>query len=199
MSNKKSKDAEKPAELQELEDRVDVMMSTELSKKKPAKTSTAAKKTSSLRVVSDYDDSRKTAPELSPKLRKSIKADEAPAEQEPEEPAPAEPAETEAAGDSKTEPVSEETPPAEAEPQPAPDSLKPAQSILEDAETDKAVEDIVVHEGDTQLAVDDAIAKRRSAEAGTQNQRGVLVSIFTSYWTWIFIIGIAGVTWAWFH
>jgi hypothetical protein len=61
------------------------------------------------------------------------------------------------------------------------------------------VDDIVVHEGDTQLAVDDAIAKRRSAELERQNRRGLLATIFTSYWTWIFIIGIAGVTYAWFH
>lgn len=177
MSNKKSEATDKSAELQELESRVDAMMSTELAKAKLPKSAPApaAKKTSSLRVISNYDDSRKTAPELSPKLLKNIKTDPSP----------------------PPEPSAQPEPPAE--PTAAPASPKPAKNILEDSETDKAVEDIVVHEGDTQLAVDDAIAKRRTAEAELQNQRGVLSAIFTSYWTWLFIIGIAGVTYAWFH
>jgi hypothetical protein len=191
MSNKKSDEAGKSPELQELEQRVDAMMSTEQPKDKAAKvTAVPAKKTSSLRIISDYPGNQKTAPKLPAKLLKNITA-EAPAAAAPPEPA-AEP--------EPEKPPAEPVPvaPAEVE-EPPSEPIVSTDNLLENSETDRAVEDIVIHEGDTQLAVDDAIAKRKAAEADNVHGPGLISRFFSSPWTWLFIIGIAAVTYAWYH
>jgi cobalamin biosynthesis Mg chelatase CobN len=184
MSKKPAKTEPSP-ELQQLEQKVDAMMNKEQPNKAKPSPATAAKKTSTLRVVSEYAGNQPTAPELSPKLLKTIKPDKKSAP-EPTAPIEVEPAEVQPEAEAASEPEVE-TPPAK----------PPAQSIIDDAETDKAVADIVIREGDTQLAVEDAIARRKVAEAQDQS-----VSSISGFWVLLFliiIVGTAAVTYLWFR
>jgi len=199
MAKKKSDHTEASDERGELERRVDAMMSVERPADKPApKSKKPAEKAS---------DDEPTAPQLPARLLKSIGGKST---------IKIIPSEPEAAADiADDDPPADDTdksdindPPAEAESvvdeQPLPEPTKAAKpplpgDPLEDTETDKAVDDIVVHEADLQLAVDDVRTRRYAAEAELQNRRGLLATIFTSFWTWLIIIGIAGVVWAWFH
>ncbi len=167
MSKKPAKTELSP-ELKALEQKVDAMMDAKM----PAKAA-VTKKTSTLKVVSDYAGNPQTAPELSPKSSKTAKP-------------------------SKTV-----TPEPEAPPEPEAETETPAlptespESIIEDPDTDQAVADIVIREGDTQLAVEDAIARRKSGEA--ESPSGPTIS---GYWVLLFfivVIGTAAVVYLWFR
>jgi hypothetical protein len=208
MSNKKATKADQSTEQQALEQRVDAMLSTESkasatpgSPEVTAPVDALAQKTSSLHIVSDYASNPTTAPKLPSKLRKDVAVSKTGAKPAKVSPPP-----------ESTSVAIDETPPkpnvsapvAEpvesiSEPAVAATSTTPPKSIVEDAETDKAVQDIVIHEGDTQLAVDDAFARQKAAEAEAIGRHGFLHRFFTSFWTWLFIVGIAGVVWAWYH
>jgi hypothetical protein len=205
MAKKKSDQPEAPPEEQELVRRVDAMMSVEKPLEKALPEPPAPDKEPAIEPP--------TAPQLPPKLLKTIgasksaKAKKAPkASSAPEAIVPSA-ADTVDSDDPPPERilklhVSEDTAsaePADTADEPTAADPIPLQDPLEDTETDKAVDDIVANEADLQLAVDDATARRRTAEAEAQNQRGLLATIFTSFWTWLFILGVAGVAWAWFH
>jgi hypothetical protein len=166
MPKKKPDEPEQSADDKALEHRVDVMMSTELAKvsalaaeklggKKPAASSEAK---------SEVKEDQKTAPKLSAKLLKGVEAGEA--SEEPK--TPAEPPIVIALAD---EAKPEEPAPApevpESQPEPAP-TLTPENDPLEDSGTDEAVDDIVAKEGDTILAVGDALVaqEQRTATPG---------------------------------
>ena len=194
MAKKKSDHTEASDERGELERRVDAMMSVEKPADKPApKSKKPAEKAS---------DDEPTAPQLPARLLKTIGGKSTikiiPAEPEDaaDDDLPADDTDKSYNNDPPTEPAADEQP--SPEPAKAPTPPLPGDP-LEDAETDEAVDDIVVQEADLQLAVDDVRTRRYAAEAELQNRRGLLATIFTSFWTWLIIIGIAGVVWAWFH
>jgi len=93
-------------------------------------------------------------------------------------------------------PVPEPAP--ETESEPAPPAKPLAEDPLTDPDTDRAVHAIVAEEADMQLAVADAVARQKAA-AVPERGPGLLYRFFASPWTWLFIIGIAGVTYAWYH
>lgn len=170
MPKKKPEEPEQSADDKALEHRVDVMMSTELAEvsalaaeklgdKKPADTS-------------DAKEDQKTAPKLPPKLTKVVEAaeahkppivitmaDETEAETEPEpEPAPA--------------------------PEPAPVQTQ-ENDPLEDSGTDEAVDDIVAKEGDTILAVGDAMVAREQRTASPGQTSG---GTTRHKWLWFLVL-----------
>jgi hypothetical protein len=102
-------------------------------------------------------------------------------------------AEPEPAGPSDT---SEPEPESEPEPALVPKPL--VEDPLADDDTDQAVRAIVAEEADMQLAVIDAVARQKTA-AVSERGPGLLHGFFASPWTWLFIIGIAAVTYAWYH
>jgi len=189
MHLKKSKPTAAELARQELEQKVDAMMSVEqpaagpAKKTKPAKTAPPSVQAVSLPVAESV-----TAPELPSQLLKTIGKKpakssikiikEAPADQSPDsaEPEPADPPD---------EPVADSQPLATDDP-------------LDDAATDQAVDSIVSEEADMQLAVADAVDRQRNA-SNQPKRPGLLRRFFTSFWTWLFIIGIAGVVYAWYH
>lgn len=140
MSKKKSDEPEESAENQELVRRVDAMMSTELPEEAAPKVPPKRPKTK------DDADVTKLEPPADPPIVITL-ADE---NKSPEPPEPSDPPQ-EPAADSDTksgEPSEDQT-----------------QDPLEDSATDEAVDDIVAHEGDTVLAVNDALTARKQATA----------------------------------
>jgi len=197
MAKKKPNQSKEPAAPTELEQRVDAMMSVE----QPAAN---AAEPAAPTVGADLP----TAPQLPAKLLKTISASKTTKPKSTKAAAPAAAIEPSVPDDPPPERIlklhideTAELPAAgptdEEQAAPAPDL--PTGDPLADDQTDEAVDDITAHEADLQLAVDDARARRRNAELEGQNREGVLHAFFTSPWTWLFIIGIAGVTWAWFH
>lgn len=185
MPDKKSDQPEQSADEKELEHRVDAMMSTELPETALPTSAPETKKTDGKKSTGTAAKDRKTAPKPPPKLPKSIKVDEAP---KPEEPDPM-------PGDSPVSLVPEapsqatmdEVPAAlETRAEPAQDQTREADP-LEDSGTDEAVDDIVAHEGDTVLAVNDALAARQEkiAEASQSRQRH-----FKHKWFWFLVLVI---------
>jgi hypothetical protein len=100
--------------------------------------------------------------------------------------------------DTPAEPAAKlsESAPSTDEPAPAPKPL--SDDPLSDDDTDQAVRAIVAEEADMQLAVVDAVARQKAA-AVPEHTPGILHRFFINPWTWLFIIGIAGVTYAWYH
>jgi hypothetical protein len=202
MAKKKSVRTEESNEQRKLERQVDAMMSVEAPKdsKTPSQPAVPAEDAAGDdKTGSATSGNQQTAPPLPPRLLKTIKDDTQTAEPDsaaadessgPDD-TPSDDNKADNEPDTKvTQP--EETPEADAQDTQLPDAL-------EDNETDKAVDDIVASEANTQLAVDDARARRRTAEIEAENRRGLLAVIFTSPWTWLIIIGIAGVAYAWYH
>lgn len=189
MFGKKSDTADKPTEEEVLRQRVDDMMAVKPGAvpgdpvlEKPAKKSEA--ETVHLPAIS--------APEVPAELLKKIKpakskepepvekvlkipdsgtAPEKPAEKPAETPQP-EKIET-------VEPVNSEPPAADLD----------LADELENTETDKAVDDIVVKEADLVLAVEDAKTFRKKQAAEPAKQPG----LFRSAWTWITILAVIAI------
>jgi hypothetical protein len=202
MAKKKSDQDDKSTEQKALERKVDAMMSVE--GQLPEETEPEAKpepKSKPAKViiekpVEDPVPDQSTAPQLPPQLLKTIgsrpaksslkiiktKSDEESSEILVKLTPKAETPKTEV---TSTEPEPEQEPLATDDP-------------LEDTVTDKAVDSIVAEEANMQLAVDDAVARRKAAEAEGHGP-GVVYRFFISPWTWLFIIGIAAVTYAWYH
>lgn len=61
---------------------------------------------------------------------------------------------------------------------------------LDDSQIAAAVDDIVAHEGDTALAVDDAKAARRNKTAPTSSWKDKLRRLVKSKWTWLSLVGL---------
>lgn len=196
MARKKTVPPEETAQ-KALERKVDVRMSVEPLPDQPApepKPSEAAVKSPTKINVTD----QATAPQLPTQLLKTIGKTKAPKsslkiiKSTPPEPVPEPETETETA---ETPPPPTELPADE----PVPDSKPLAtDDPLDDSTTDKAVDSIIAEEANTQLAVNDAVTRQKAAEAEGQGP-GLIHRFFASPWTWLFIIGIAGVTYAWFH
>ncbi|HEY5442104.1 MAG TPA: hypothetical protein VIJ68_01045 [Candidatus Saccharimonadales bacterium] len=185
MAKKKSDQTEKSAEEQELERRVDAMMSVETSREP------AAEEPSDVAPTEAPTDDLATAPQLPTQLLKTIGAKKTkktakPEPADPDDPPPERVLKLHIDKDAPLDETLPEEPTTDDDP-------------LQDTETDKAVDDITAQEADLQLAVDDARARRRNEETKDDNRRGFFATIFTSPWTWLIIIGIAGVAWAWFH
>jgi hypothetical protein len=189
MPSKKPKQAEEPDANQELVKRIDAMMSTEL----PSDTSSEAKaavvepegqKTAPKLPAKLLKDTESDKPAKSRKSKKSAEppiviklADEGKSLSEPDlkpedttNPATKED-DSNAVDDKKMPPEQtsavEPEEPAEnaADDEPNGEDENPPSDPLEDSATDKAVDDIVAHEGDTILAVNDALVARKQADA----------------------------------
>lgn len=194
MSKKKSDEPALSAEQQELERKVDAMMSVERTT--DSRTDRPLPTKSTLRIITDTEP-LKTAPDLPAKLRKAAAKPAEPVTAAAPQFPPA--AESAATADPVADPDSGEAAaaPAEAEtPTPAP---IPDQTILDDSQTDEAVEDIVAHEGDTQLAVEDAVARQRTEAAEAGRRPGPVIRFFTSLWLWLFVLMAAAVIYLWYR
>jgi hypothetical protein len=200
MPKKKSSEPKESAKNQELVRRVDKMMSTELPADVPAKSVVMADEPDDKKPAPSAPKNQKTAPELSPKLLKDAEAEkvEVTKLETPDKP----PIVISLADEDMTsekqldEPPSEspeetpEEPAIEAKPEAAPtetDKLPqaPAKDPLEDNATDKAVDDIVAHEGDTVLAVNDALTARKEATAQPGRPSGARSH---HRWFWLIIL-----------
>ncbi len=197
MAKKKSDEDKRTTEQKALERKVDVMMSVEPLPGEPEAEPKSTEETDKSPTKITVTD-QATAPQLPAQLLKTIGKTKTPKsslkiiKSTPPEPAP----------EPEPETTVPETPAPSTEPaidKPVPDSRPlPADNPLDDSATDKAVDSIIAEEANTQLAVDDAVARQKAAAAGGPGP-GLLHRFFTSPWTWLFIIGIAGVTYAWFH
>jgi hypothetical protein len=177
MRDKKKSKSEKTSEQDALVQRVDSMMSTELPAATPPKPVVMADEPDDDGAGDKKSEviapkTQKTAPELLTEPLKDTEAEESPDEtpEEPVDDAEPEPAETEAA------PAETDEPP-----------QAPAKDPLEDSATDQAVDDIVSHEGDTVLAVDDALTARKQATAEPGQPSGPHSSHKT-FWIIILIV-----------
>lgn len=130
----------------------------------------------------------KTAPQLSPKLRKQIAVDDGERQAvspKPKESTPQAKAQTETESDAQ--PTSDQ----------ADDPIK--QSIdLDDTRTDEAVKDIVSYEGDVMLAVADSTAEARNREAGidddgSEDEGGGRRWLSAIMWTLVIFVVIVAV------
>lgn len=177
MAKKKATDSDKSEADKALEAKVDAMMDPkpaadvsvkdikkqfeENMKLKPAESSDDNK--IDVKVVS-----QKTAPELPPSLLKTVKEAD------------------------KAEPVAVVVKPkaeAEAIPEQGEDTLDPEVDIASEA-TEEAVDDIVAHEGDTVLAVDDArVARKKKSAEGGSSWKTKLKAVAKNKWTWL-IVGL---------
>lgn len=176
MPKKKSDKSEESTENQELVRRVDSMMSTELPADVPPKPVVMAdepdskkadgKKPSDKKPAASAPKNQKTAPELPSKALKDTGAEEIKVTklETPAKPPLVISLADEATKDNEPEEAAEE-PAAEADSEVAKPPQTPANDPLEDNATDKAVDDIVAHEGDTVLAVNDALTARKQATA----------------------------------
>jgi hypothetical protein len=195
MSRKK---IEPPAdkEQQKLEQKVDAMMSVEaVSAPIPDKPEPKPEKPADILPKPSI---QATAPQLPTQLLKTIgksktakstlKIVKTPSD-DPPEPEP-EPEELD------LEPI--ETAPPEPDEPTVPDQPLPDNDPLEDTATDKAVDAIVAEEADMQLAVADAVDRQKNGAVQDRGP-GLVYRFFASPWTWLFIIGIAAVTYAWYH
>jgi len=186
MSRKKAEDTGKDDSQKALEQRVDAMMSIEKSSAaaKPAPAGPVAEPEEN--PIPESEKAQSTAPQLPSQLLKTLggKSKASTLKIVKAEPAEEEPTESESTKTSE-------------EPAPDTDPIPPGDP-LEDSATDNAVDDIMAKEADMQLAVDDAVARRQAAEAETSGP-GLIHRFFASPWTWLFIIGIAAVAYAWFH
>jgi hypothetical protein len=172
MNKKKSDPDDKTAEQQVLEQRVDAIMNGETPEAGAPSPETAPQLPAQLLKIISTKTAKAKTPKPDPPSDVTIVIDDT--------------AEPKDIAETKDEPVQE--------PKPAVADGDP----LEDNATDKAVDDIMAKEADMQLAVDDAVVRQKAAEA-QGNGPGILYSFFTSPWTWLFIIGSAGVAYAWFH
>jgi hypothetical protein len=174
MPKKKPEEPEQSADDKALEHRVDVMMSTELAEV----SALAAEKLGAKKPAgkSDTAAEQKTVPKLPAKFTKAIEAPEASEPKVPAEP----PIVITLADEAEAEP--------EPEPAPAPE---PAQSQtqendpLEDSSTNEAVDDIVAKEGDTILAVGDAMVAREQKTASLGQTSGGTAK---HKWLWFLVL-----------
>ncbi len=175
MRDKKSKPPATELDQQAIEQKVDAMMSVE---SKPATANAAKAAQPSVLAVSGPVEDQTTAPQLPTQLLKTIggskptKSTLKIIKNEPIEPAP--------------------------DRAPIPETKTLEDDPLQDSDTDKAVDSIVADEADMQLAVADAVDRQKNAVPASKGP-GLFHRFFTSPWTWLFIIGVAGVTYAWYH
>lgn len=184
MRDKKKSDPKKTAEQEALEKHVDAMMDP----KHPDEPVTADVPEPIRQAGKSETESFKTAPQLSSKLRKQIGVSDVPSKplkidklDELTESITG----TKASEKSETEEKPEKT---ETE-QPEPDDI-PEDDGLDDAQTDKAVDDITAYESDVILAVADSTAEARNRESGTAEEPEKHHIFSTLFWTLVAIIVI---------
>ncbi|MGH7192155.1 MAG: hypothetical protein ACREJM_01320 [Candidatus Saccharimonadales bacterium] len=137
------------------------------------------------------DEAVKTAPQLSPKLRKQADVDE---DSKPE----AEPTKSKksaAEAETQAEFASKTGTGTSSEPARADDPIEQS-ADLDDARTDEAVKDIVSYEGDVMLAVADSTAEARNREAGVsedEDEGGGRRWLSAIIWTLVIFIVIVAV------
>ena len=196
MRNKKKSKREKTPEREALEKHVDAMMDP----KHPDGPEPAAAETPevpAIKAVSPPVDAEapKTAPALSPKLRKQIAVDHG------DEPLSIDNLDEQIKNITEAKPAkkpkkaakpekSEETEEPEEAPEPEEQANVTDEGLdLDDAETDKAVDDIVAYEGDVVLAVADSTAAERNREVLASRPKGHPI-LATFFWTLIALVAI---------
>lgn len=179
MRHKKKSEPPKSPERKALEKHVDAMM--DLKKPDAAQTGEAAPET----APGVDSQTAPTAPQLSAKLRKQIGIKDQPSE----------PLHIKKL-DELTESIAGPEPPqdkSDDEPAPEPSEELPEQDIearsteLDDAATDKAVDDIVAYEGDVMLAVADSTSKARNQELEEDEPKGHPL-LSTLFWAVIILV-----------
>lgn len=196
MRDKKQKQSAKTPEQEALEKHVDDMMNPGRSEPRddPAAQPAASDETTISAVTTPVQDEPGTAPQLSPKLRKQIAVSDASAEPlkidkldeltekiAAEKPAKKKPAKKTATA---KPPPTEQEQAAEPAPPEQPDITENGND-LDDAETDKAVDDIVAYEGDVMLAVADSTAAEHNREVQDQNAPKGHPVLSTLLWTMV--------------
>jgi hypothetical protein len=193
MRNKKKLDTEKSSEELALEERVDAMMDPKKPDKVPAENLPMSAEKPAMTSPPTSNDA-KTAPQLSAKLSKQITVAEVPTK-------PLSIDKLDALTESIDEPktsgkkdsleASEPIDPVEPAQQ---DDITDKSTELDDNRTEKAVDDIVAHEGDVMLAVEDATAAERNrkvTEASGQESEHHPFKAFM--WILVIIIVIAAI------
>ncbi len=194
---KKDKD-EKSDKRKTLEEQVDAMLDpkrADESGKKPTKPKVNA--------VSTAAEPASTAPELSNDLRKKIgigDADTKPLSIDKLDEITSKisaPGGDEAQEESKTKVKPEEPAETSGDAEPAPQQdLDEGAADLDDARTDEAVDDIVSHEGDVMLAVEDATRKKLNPELAApkaKHKKGEHHILATIMWTLVAFVTIVAV------
>ncbi len=193
MRDKKKTTPGKTPEQEALEKHVDAMMDPKQpddAEKSAPPLAPATKKSEPAitAIATPADDAPKTAPQLSPKLSKQISVTDASAK----------PLSIDKL-DELTKTIAESETPKKSkksakkteekdEPEQAAD-IAESDAGLDDAETDKAVDDIVAYESDVMLAVADSTAEAHSKEASLPEpkKRGVFSTII---WTLVALVAI---------
>jgi hypothetical protein len=190
MRHKKKPLSSKTPEQEALEKHVDAMMDPKQPDEPAAIAALAAVEPASPGSKSvDAGSSAPTAPELSAKLRKQAGITDTPAKpihiKQLDEVAEAASSSEEASKDEKPAQQSDQPEELAETEQESPEQeeqndIDDQSADLDDKQTDKAVDDIVAHEGDVMLAVADATAEARSEELGADEPKGhpVLSTIF---------------------
>jgi hypothetical protein len=201
MRDKKKSEPKKTPEQEALERHVDAMMDPEQPDEAPTALAPKPAATGTPKitaVAAPAAEPTKTAPQLSPNLRKQItvtdastkplsidKLDEL-AEQITKSETPKK--------KSKKSTTKTETPeePEEAPaPETEPEDITEQSTDLDDTRTDEAVQNIVAYEGDVMLAVADSTAEERNRQAGAVADEHRGHPIFsTIFWTLIALVAI---------
>jgi hypothetical protein len=184
MPKKKSSELEELAEDQVLVRRVDAMMSTELPEDAPVKPPATVVEPDKKRLTVDMPKDQKTAPQLPPKSLKDTETDEVTKDKITKLETPAKPPLVITLADEANEDKTSEEPTAESKTNEPAQKTEPKADPLEDNATDQAVDDIVSHEGDTVLAVNDALTARQQATA----QPGQPSGRSRHKWLWLVIL-----------
>ncbi len=184
MSKKKSSEPEELAEDQVLVRRVDAMMSTELPDDAPVKPPATIVEPDKKQSTADVPKDQKTAPQLPPKLLKDTETDEVTKDTVTKLKTPAEPPIVITLADEAAEDKTSEEPAAEPQVNEPTQKPEPKADPLEDNATDQAVDDIVAHESDTVLAVNDALTAHQQATA----QPGQPSGRDHHKWLWLIIL-----------
>lgn len=207
MRDKKEKN-EKTPEREALERQVDAMMDPKRPDPVPAPSAEpglvppAEPAAAPAPIAADMDNteslpSAKTAPELSPRLRKKIPVDHD--SEEPDEPA-LKPASASVSApplsiDELDKIAGKIEPDKPAEPEdPAPEASEKdgteLSTDLDDSQTEKAVDDIVAREGDVMLALQDAAtgkAKKTNPKSSPHGWKAKLRALLRNKWTWVIV------------
>lgn len=202
MRDKKKSGPKKTAEQEALEKHVDAMMDP----KRPDETEPAPESESPpeepkiTAVAAPASEPAKTAPQLSPTLRKKITVSDAAAKPLSIDKLDELTEQIAKTGAGKSKKTKKPEPPAEDDDKPVDDGpaaedaqqdITEQSTDLDDAQTDKAVDDIVAYEGDVMLAVADSTAAEHNRKFGTvvEERKGhpVLSMLF---WTLIALVAI---------
>ncbi len=206
MLNRKKDRDQKKDEQDELVRQIDAMMDPKRPEGADSPPASDEKEAAPVPTDVPSSSSAKTAPQLSDKLRKQLGVSASAASKakpitikqldeltgEIEDSDKPDVPEADAEGTAPV-PDTDESDKAETETKPAPD-IESGSVELDDARTDEAVDDIVSHEGDVMLAVEDATAAERNRELNEKDKdAGGHHLLSTIFWTLVFVVVIVAV------